>query len=141
MAPSTDKVKGVKELQAAEDDDQILGQASKSKDRVYLAKKMERNQLRGLVSGTLTPADFLSNQELSSDNILLVKKMIQHCLSTHTEITRKFPSDHELNHWHCFVTQLTLKLSFFCVMEPRTQFRLDLQTMNEKFNCIIINYI
>lgn len=92
MAPSTDKVKGIEELQAAEDDDQILGQASKYKDRVYLAKKIERNQLKGLVSGTVTPADFLANQELSSDNVLLVKKLIQYCLSTHAEITCKFPS-------------------------------------------------
>lgn len=92
MAPSTDKVKGIEELQVAEDDDQILGQASKFKDRVFLVKKMERNLLKGLVSGMVTPADFLANQELSSENVLLVKKLVQHCLSTHTEITCKFPS-------------------------------------------------
>ena len=92
MAPSTDKVKGIEELQVAEDDDQILGQASKFKDRVFLVKKMERNLLKGLVSGMVTPADFLANQELSSENVLLVKKLVQHGLSTHTEITCKFPS-------------------------------------------------
>lgn len=95
MAPSTDKVKGIEELQAAEDDDQILGQASKFKDRVFLAKKLERNQLQGLVGGNVTPADFLANQELSSDNMLRVKKLIQYCLSTHTEITCKFLSYHK----------------------------------------------
>ena len=92
MAPSTDKVKGIEELQVAEDDDQILGQASKFKDRVFLVKKMEKYLLKGLVSGMVTPADFLANQELSSENVLLVKKLVQHCLSTHTEITCKFPS-------------------------------------------------
>lgn len=90
MAPSTDKVKGIEELLPAEDDDQILGQASKFKDRVFLARKVERTQLNELVSGNTTPAEFLANTDLSSNNAVLVKTMIRYCLTTHQDIPCEF---------------------------------------------------
>ena len=75
MGPALKHVKHLKELEKHEDDHSILERGSKFVDRIFLKVKKERELFKSFLKGDITLQDLL-NEDISSDNGILVKNLI-----------------------------------------------------------------
>ena len=76
-APTVRKVQHLDELSPEENDEQILPQGSLFKDRVFLHRKKERDLVKNLLTENLQIDDFISSNEVQSENIRLLIPLLE----------------------------------------------------------------
>ena len=75
--PSKRKAEHIQELDRSERDDSVLCQGTFFQDRVFLSENRERKLVCRLLTGSLSYADFLESEEISTQNGLLVKTLVE----------------------------------------------------------------
>lgn len=80
LGPLKRRVDHLKELDRVDSDDKVLGQSTKSKDRVFLNSKKERMLVCQLLTGDLSMIDFAEISDMTSSNGLLVVELVRHVL-------------------------------------------------------------
>ena len=83
--PLKKRVAHLKELLPEEEDDKILGQSTKFKDRVFISTKSERDNVCQLLSGNVTMQDFSETAEMRSENGQLIIEVVRHILENFPE--------------------------------------------------------
>ena len=76
MAPSSQRVSHLEELDKHQDDATVLGQGRKFQDRVFLPSSKDRKLLKKLVTEETRADDFIESK-IESENDQLVKKVIE----------------------------------------------------------------
>ena len=74
--PTKRKVKHLTEVNAAEEDDIVLGEATQFKDRTFLPDIKERKEVCKLVTGVSTIDEFLASPHIVSTNALLIRDIL-----------------------------------------------------------------
>ena len=82
--PLKRRVKHLRELDIADDDDSVLSQSTFYKERIFLSSKKERDLVCELVTGSMSMGEFIVDGQISSANGLLVTNVVSH-------VSDKFP--------------------------------------------------
>ena len=75
--PSKRKTEHIQELDRSERDDSVLRQGTFFTDRVFLSENRERKLVCRLLTDSLSYADFLESEEISTQNGLMVKTLVE----------------------------------------------------------------
>ena len=86
LGPLKRRVSHLKELYKAQDDESILTQSTKSKDRVFLSSKKERMLVCQVLTGDIPMVEFAEISDVTSSNGLLLIELVRHILD-------KFPEE------------------------------------------------
>ena len=84
--PQLDKVAHLSELEPHSQDSNVLDAGSTFKDRVFLFKKKERSLTKQLVDGDISPQDFVSSRNITTESGILIKNMVSRLISDFGEV-------------------------------------------------------
>ena len=76
LGPTKKRVKGLKELEPHEDDTEVFSQSTTFQDRVLLPILKERSAVTDLVTGRTNYEEFVLNENITSENGLLVTDLV-----------------------------------------------------------------
>lgn len=80
VGPLKRRVSHIKELDIADDDTNVLVQSTSFKDRLFLSFKKERTAVCKLITEETSLEEFVQNEDLVSENGLMVKSLVSHIL-------------------------------------------------------------
>ena len=83
VGPLKRRLKHLKELDVAPDDNTVLTQSTFNKDRIFLSNKTERDLVCKLLSGEISMDEFCNSDEISSDSGTLLKNLVSHIKELH----------------------------------------------------------
>ena len=79
------KVSHLKELLPKGDDQKILSQSTKFKDRLFIPAKSERDNVCQLLTGNVTMQDFSETAEIRSENGQMIIEVVRHIMENFPE--------------------------------------------------------
>ena len=85
MGPLKKRVSHLKELLPKEDDQKILSQSTKFKDRLFIPAKSERDNVCQLLTGNVTMQDFSETAEIRSENGQMIIEVVRHIMENFPE--------------------------------------------------------
>jgi hypothetical protein len=80
--PSKRKVDHIHELDRSEKDESVLCQGTMFQDRVFLSESRERKLVCNLLTKSLSSDDFLESEEITTENGLMVKNLVERVFMT-----------------------------------------------------------